>query len=311
MQTITLACQFCLLPKRTILANSDQIKPAVKLIECPRDAMQGMHQFIDTDQKAAYINQLLQVGFDTLDFGSFVSPKAIPQMRDTAEVLAKLDLSSTSSKLLAIVANERGAQDACQFPDIQYLGYPFSISETFQLRNTNATIAESIERTQFIQELCTRHGKELVLYISMGFGNPYGDPWNVEIVQRWVDVLVPLGIRIFSLSDTIGCSNPENISYLFSNLIPTYPGIEFGAHLHTQPANWREKIDAAWSSGCRRYDGAMRGFGGCPMAKDDLTGNMATENLLAFMDDMGQDLGIDRTAFFNSLAMTDAVFQHQ
>ena len=290
------------------MIQPDQQNNAVKLVECPRDAMQGVHTFIDTDKKAAYINQLLKVGFDTLDFGSFVSPKAIPQMRDTAEVLAKVDLSKTSSKLLAIVANERGAEDACQYPDIQYLGYPFSISETFQLRNTNATIAESVERTQFIQELCEKHGKQLVLYISMGFGNPYGDPWNVEIVQRWMGVLAPLGIKIFSLSDTIGCSNPENIAYLFSNLIPAYPGIEIGAHLHTQPHNWKEKIDAAWRSGCRRFDGAMRGFGGCPMAKDDLTGNMATENLFSFFDEEGVDLKLNREAFFKSLSMVEDVF---
>ncbi|MBK9336244.1 MAG: hydroxymethylglutaryl-CoA lyase [Lewinellaceae bacterium] len=270
--------------------------------------MQGLHDFIETDVKAAYINQLLRVGFDTLDFGSFVSPKAIPQMRDTAEVLAKLDLSHSATKLLAIVANERGAEDACRFPEITYLGYPFSISETFQLRNTNATIAESVERTKFIQELCEKHGKTLVLYLSMGFGNPYGDPWNAEIVQKWVDVLVPCGIQIFSLSDTIGCSNPQNIAYLFGNLIPAYPGIEFGAHLHTQPHNWREKIQAAWGSGCRRYDGAMRGFGGCPMAKDDLTGNMAMENLVFFFDEAGEEIGISRTAFGKSMAMALEVF---
>jgi len=281
---------------------------SVKLIECPRDAMQGLHHFIPTDTKADYINQLLRVGFDTLDFGSFVSPKAIPQMRDTAEVLSKLDLSSTKTKLLAIVANERGAEDACQFPDIRYLGYPFSISETFQQRNTNASIAESLERTKSIQNLCDQHQKELVLYISMGFGNPYGDPWNVDIVQRWVDALVPLGIRTFSLSDTIGCSNPENISYLFSNLIPAYPEIEFGAHLHTQPHNWREKIESAWSSGCRRFDGAMRGFGGCPMAKDDLTGNMAMENLAFFLDEIGFEAGLDRSEFGHALAKADQVF---
>ena len=270
--------------------------------------MQGLHEFISTETKADYINQLLQVGFDTLDFGSFVSPKAIPQMRDTAEVLAKLDLSATPTKLLAIVANQRGAEDACQYPEISYLGYPFSISETFQLRNTNATIAESVERTQAIQELCQRHGKELVLYISMGFGNPYGDPWNVETVHKWVDQLVPMGIRIFSLSDTIGCSNPENISYLFGNLIPAYPEVEFGAHLHTQPHNWREKIHAAWESGCRRYDGAIRGYGGCPMAKDDLTGNMATENLIFYFDEVDAGLEIDRSAFGKSMNMALEVF---
>ena len=272
--------------------------------------MQGLNDFIETDVKAAYINQLLRAGFDTIDFGSFVSPKAIPQMRDTAEVLAKLDLSATTTKLLAIVANERGAEDACRHPEIAYLGYPFSISETFQLRNTNATIAESVERTKAIQELCERYDKQLVLYISMGFGNPYGDPWNVEIVQKWVNELVPLGIRIFSLSDTIGCSNPDNISYLFGNLIPAYPDIEFGAHLHTLPQNWHEKIDAAWRNGCRRYDGAIRGFGGCPMAKDDLTGNMATENLLSFFDEVQAVTGLDRQAFGEGWKMAGEVFPH-
>lgn len=270
--------------------------------------MQGMHDFIETDTKVAYINQLLKVGFDSIDFGSFVSPKAIPQMRDTAEVLAKLDLSATTSKLLAIVANERGAMDACQYPEIQYLGYPFSISETFQLRNTNATLKESVERTRTIQELCQQHGKQLVVYISMGFGNPYGDPWNVDIVQKWVNELIPMGIGIFSLSDTIGCSNPENISYLFSNLIPAYPAVEFGAHLHTHPASWHEKIDAAWHSGCRRFDGALKGYGGCPMAKDELTGNMATENLLSYFGEQGVETGLDKQAFLQGMAMVHAVF---
>lgn len=318
LEGITLIRQICfsLTDKlaTTLPAHNEQqiIKKEhpVKLVECPRDAMQGLDAYIETDVKAAYINQLLRVGFDTIDFGSFVSPKAIPQMRDTAEVLAKLDLSQTKSKLLAIVANERGAQDACQFPEISYLGYPFSISETFQLRNTNATIAESVDRTRAIQELCQASGKQLVLYISMGFGNPYGDPWNVDIVQRWVAELVPFGIRIFSLSDTIGCSNPQNISYLFGNLIPAFPDIEFGAHLHTQPQNWREKVEAAWRNGCRRFDGAMLGFGGCPMAKDELTGNMATENLIHFLDDVQAGLEIDRPAFGQSLMMAGKVFPH-
>lgn len=287
---------------------SVQLSNKLQLIECPRDAMQGLHDFIPTEIKADYINQLLRVGFDTIDFGSFVSPKAIPQMRDTAEVLAKLDLSVGSTKLLAIVANHRGAEQACSFPEIQYLGYPFSISETFQLRNTNATIAESLDRTAQIQELCQANGKELVLYISMGFGNPYGDPWNVEIVQSWVNQLVPLGIRIFSLSDTIGCSNPENIRYLFQYLIPAYPTAVFGAHLHTQPHNWREKITAAWESGCRRFDGAILGFGGCPMAKDDLTGNMATENLVYFFDEVGAGLDLNRGDFAKSITMARTVF---
>ncbi|MBL7825351.1 MAG: hydroxymethylglutaryl-CoA lyase [Saprospiraceae bacterium] len=270
--------------------------------------MQGVQPFIDTELKIAYINQLLKAGFDTIDFGSFVSPKAIPQMRDTAQVLAKLELSGTTSKLLAIVANERGAEEACSHPEISYLGYPFSISETFQLRNTNATIAESVERTKAIQELCVANGKELVIYISMGFGNPYGDPWNVEIVVKWINQLAPLGIRIFSLSDTIGCSNPENIAYLFSNLIPAYPSVEFGAHLHTLPNAWQEKIEAAWTSGCKRFDGALMGLGGCPMAKDDLTGNMPTENMLRFFHDRQIETGIAANEFAKSLSMVKQVF---
>ncbi len=280
----------------------------IKLIECPRDAMQGIKEWIPTEKKVAYINKLLEVGFDTIDFGSFVSPKAIPQMKDTAEVLSQLNLTEDSSKLLAIVANQRGANDACQHKEIKYLGYPFSISETFQLRNTNATIEESLDRVKSIQELCVKHGKEMVVYISMGFGNPYGDEWNVEIVQKWVDELDKIGIKIFSLSDTIGVSNPQTIKYLFSNLIPAYPHIEFGAHLHTQPHNWKEKIEAGYESGCRRYDGAIRGFGGCPMAKDDLTGNMATENMTHFFNAIGEDLGLNQNAFSESLMMTNSVF---
>ena len=270
--------------------------------------MQGMHPFIPTEVKAQYINQLLKVGFHTIDFGSFVSPKAIPQMRDTADVLAKLDLSSTKSKLLAIVANKRGADDAAAFDEITYLGYPFSISETFQLRNTNATIEESLERVQDIQEVCSKSNKKLVIYLSMGFGNPYGDPWNVEIAQKWVDELAHLGIRIMALSDTIGVSSPESITYLFSNLIPPYPDVEFGAHLHTTPTTWREKIAAAHLSGCKRFDAAIRGFGGCPMARDELTGNMPTENLITYFDDMQVDLGLDRAAFADALAMVSDVF---
>lgn len=281
---------------------------AVQLIECPRDAMQGLHSFIPTETKTAYLNQLLKVGFHTLDFGSFVSPKAIPQMRDTAEVLAGLDTSTSNTRLLAIVANLRGAEEACRFGQIKYLGYPFSISETFQQRNTNAGIAESMERTKAIQECCARHDKELVIYISMGFGNPYGDPWNTDIVHHWVQQLADMGIRIFSLSDTIGCSNPENIAYLFQHLIPQYPAVQFGAHLHTQPHNWREKVASAWASGCRRFDGALRGYGGCPMAKDDLTGNMATENMVYFFDELGVELGLDRPAFGKSMSMALEVF---
>ncbi|SFN72919.1 hydroxymethylglutaryl-CoA lyase [Bizionia echini] len=254
----------------------------VKIIECPRDAMQGIKTFIPTEQKVQYIQSLLRVGFDTIDFGSFVSPKAIPQMVDTADVLAQLDLSKTTSKLLAIIANTRGAQDAAKHEPIQYLGYPFSISENFQMRNTHKTIAESVVTLQEILEIADTYKKEVVVYISMGFGNPYGDPWNVDIVGAWTETLSNMGVKILSLSDTVGTSDPENIDYLFSNLIPKYPQIEFGAHLHTTPTTWFEKVDAAYQAGCMRFDGAIQGFGGCPMAKDDLTGNMPTEKLLSY-----------------------------
>lgn len=280
----------------------------MKIIECPRDAMQGIKPFIDTDTKAAYMNTLLQVGFDTLDFGSFVSPKAIPQMRDTADVLAKLDLDNTSTKLLAIVANTRGANDAVQFEPIHYLGYPFSISETFQLRNTNATIEKSIDRLKRIQDICLQANKELVVYLSMGFGNPYGDDWNAEIVMQWVETLYEFDIRIMQLSDTIGIANPEIITYLFSEIIPAYPNVEIGAHLHTPPHSWREKVVAAYESGCRRFDGALRGFGGCPMAKDDLTGNMPTENIISYFDEINLDLGFDNEILGQAMAMTNDVF---
>ena len=280
----------------------------VKLIECPRDAMQGIKEFIPTEKKAAYINKLLSANFDTIDFGSFVSPKAIPQMKDTAEVLSQLDLSGSRSKLLAIVANQRGANDAAQFEEITYLGYPFSISETFQLRNTNATIEESVGRVEQIQHICLAHDKQLVVYISMGFGNPYGDPWNVEIVQRWVTRLAEMGISILQLSDTIGVASPESISYLFSNLIPAYPDIELGAHFHTVPDKWKEKIATAYQNGCRRFDGAVKGYGGCPMAKDDLTGNMPTENMLYYFLKEGIETGVDMDVFQEAMAMAGSVF---
>ncbi len=279
----------------------------VKLIECPRDAMQGLKAFIPTEVKVRYLNQLLKVGFHTLDFGSFVSPKAIPQMRDTAEVLQRLDKDSPT-RLLAIVANLRGARDACSQKAITYLGYPFSISETFQIRNTNATIEESFERVEQIQELCLEHDKQLVIYISMGFGNPYGDPWNYEIVQYWIQRLSALQIRIFQLSDTIGVSTPENISYLFEHLLPLFPKLEIGAHLHTTPQSWREKTEAAWNSGCRRFDGAIRGYGGCPMAKDELTGNMPTENMLAFFREKKIETGLDLQAFQQAMKMAAQIF---
>lgn len=257
------------------------MKP-IKIIECPRDAMQGIKTFIPTEKKVDYIQTLLRVGFDTIDFGSFVSPKAIPQMQDTAEVLARLDLSQTQSKLLAIIANTQGAQLASVHKEIQYLGFPFSISENFQMRNTHKTIAESLITLQEILDIANASDKEVVAYLSMGFGNPYGDPWNVEIVGEWTEQLATMGVKILSLSDTIGSSTPEVIDYLFSNLISKYPNIEFGAHLHTTPDKWHEKVEAAYKAGCRRFDGAIQGFGGCPMAKDDLTGNMPTEKLLSY-----------------------------
>ena len=270
----------------------------VKLIECPRDAMQGIKtHFIPTEAKAQYINALLRVGFDTIDFGSFVSPKAIPQMRDTVEVLSKLDLSNTQSKLLAIVANIRGAEEASQFEEITYLGYPFSISENFQMRNTGKTISESIEILNEILNIAAKTNKEVVAYLSMGFGNPYGDPWNVEIVSNWTEKLAKMGVKILSLSDTVGSSTPEIIDYLFSNLIPAYPGIEFGAHLHTTPTTWFEKVDAAHKAGCNRFDGAIMGYGGCPMAKDDLTGNMPTEKLVSYFNQQKAATNINAMSF--------------
>ena len=256
----------------------------MKIIECPRDAMQGIKQMIPTHVKVNYINSLLNIGFDTIDVGSFVSPKAIPQMQDTALVLKQLNLSQTKSKLLAIIANTRGAQEACTFDEIYYLGFPFSISETFQKRNANSSIAESLIRVEEIQNLCIQYKKELVVYISMAFGNPYGDVWNSDIVINWVKKLSDLGVKIIALSDTIGVSNTENINYLFSNIIPEFNSIEIGAHLHSTKENSLEKIDAAFKSGCQRFDVAIHGFGGCPMAKDDLTGNLATEDLERYFE---------------------------
>ncbi len=269
----------------------------VKIIECPRDAMQGIKAFIPTEKKVTYIQSLLRVGFDTLDFGSFVSPKAIPQMQDTAEVLSQLDLSQTRSKLLAIIANTKGAENAAVHNEIKYLGYPFSISENFQMRNTHKTIAESIVTLQEILEIADKTNKEVVAYLSMGFGNPYGDPWDVDIVGEWTEKLAKMGVTILSLSDTVGSSTPEVIDYLYSNLIPKYPEIEFGAHLHTTPDSWFEKIDAAYKAGCVRFDGAIKGFGGCPMAKDDLTGNMPTEKMLSYFTANKITTNINPTSF--------------
>jgi hydroxymethylglutaryl-CoA lyase len=281
----------------------------LKLIECPRDAMQGLHDFIPTETKIAYQNQLLKAGFDTLDFGSFVSPKAIPQMRDTAEVLKGLNISPGKTKLLAIIANLRGAGDAVQFEEITYLGFPFSISETFQQRNTNSSIAESLVRVEEIQKLCIAKKKELVVYISMAFGNPYGDPWNLDVAAGWCRRLnEDLGIQILALSDTIGVSNPANISELFGGLIQALPAVEFGAHLHSTPTTVHEKVDAAYKAGCRRFDGAIKGFGGCPMAKDELTGNMPTEEMLAWFKANKIGTKIDEHEFQKSMAMAADIF---
>ncbi len=266
----------------------------LKIIECPRDAMQGIKNFIPTEVKAAYINALLKIGFDTIDFGSFVSPKAIPQMRDTADLLSMLDLENTDTDLLAIVANQRGALQAASFDEITYVGFPFSISETFQMRNTNSTIQESLSRIVDIQNICGKSGKQLVAYLSMGFGNPYGDEWNVEIVEKWTKTLQEIGVSIIQLSDTIGVSTPDSIEYLFSSLIPSMPDVEFGAHLHTAPLSWRNKVEAAYKSGCRRFDGAIKGYGGCPMAHDELTGNMPTELMIEYFDALAIDMTFNR-----------------
>lgn len=254
----------------------------IKIIECPRDAMQGIREFIPTEKKLRYIQFLLSVGFDTLDFGSFVSPKAIPQMRDTAEIISQLDVSHTHTKLLAIVANVRGALEASKYDKITYLGYPFAISEMFQMRNTGQTIKQSVETLKEILKIAKRTNKEVVAYLSMGFGNPYGDPWNEKIVEDWTEKLVNMGVKILSLSDTVGTADPKTIHSLFSRLIPNYPQVEFGAHLHTHPSKWHEKVDAAYRGGCRRFDGAIKGYGGCPMARDHVTGNMPTEKLVSY-----------------------------
>ncbi len=280
----------------------------LEIVECPRDAMQGIHEFIPTEKKLAYLQQLLRVGFDVIDCGSFVSHKAIPQMRDTHELIQRVNLDESPTKLLTIAANERGANDATQYDKISYIGYPFSISETFQLRNTNSTIAESLERVKKIQEITVKADKELVIYISMGFGNPYGDPWNAEIVFEWVDKLKELDIGIFALSDTIGVANATSIYYLFSKLIPQYEELVFGAHLHTRPDNWQKKIIAAYEAGCRRFDGAIKGFGGCPMAKDELVGNMATENLVEYFGKKEEIPNFKLHEFEEAMKMSTSVF---
>ena len=277
-----------------------------KVVECPRDAMQGLKEFIPTDVKIRYLNSLLTCGFDTLDFGSFVSPKAIPQLADTAEVFKGLQMTDT--KLLAIVANIRGAETAVLYNEITYLGFPFSLSETFQHRNTNATQADAFEMVKAMQQLCIKHHKTLVVYLSMGFGNPYGDKWNVDIVADWTNKMHTLGIQIISLADTVGAAQPEDIAYLFKNLIPLYPEVEFGAHFHTTPTNWQNKLDAAWQSGCRRFDGALKGYGGCPMATDELTGNLATENLLYYIQNTKTETNINMDKFGESMIIADRIF---
>jgi hydroxymethylglutaryl-CoA lyase len=280
----------------------------IKITECPRDAMQGLHDFVPTDVKAEYINLLLQVGFDTIDFGSFVSPKAIPQMRDTAEVLSKLDLDNTPSKLLAIIANYRGAEDAVTHPEISYLGYPFSISETFQLRNTNTTIEQAFDNVKRINELCAANNKSLLIYLSMGFGNPYGDEWNTEIVQHWAQKMIDEGIGYIALSDTIGVATPQQITGLYPALTKLSEITEFGVHLHSTPDTWQEKVAAAYESGCKKFDAALKGYGGCPMAKDELTGNIATENLIAYLLHQNVNLGLNLDKLSEAMDYSGKVF---
>jgi hydroxymethylglutaryl-CoA lyase len=278
----------------------------VKITECPRDAMQGWENWIPTEKKIAYLNQLLKVGFDTLDFGSFVSPKAIPQMADTAQVYEALEESET--KLLAIVANVRGAENAVNFPRIKYLGFPFSISETFQQRNTNSSIADAFKTVVTIQNLCQQSGKELVIYFSMGFGNPYGDVFNQEIVAHWAEKMNSLGVKIIALSDTVGVADAKTIKQLYETLIPAYPNIEFGGHFHATNENWQMKIQTAFEAGCRRFDGAIGGFGGCPMAEDELVGNINTQNMIQSFDNQGVELGLSKNEFVKAVEMSREVF---
>jgi hydroxymethylglutaryl-CoA lyase len=280
----------------------------MKIIECPRDAMQGLHDFIPTQDKVRYINQLLKVGFDTIDFGSFVSPKAIPQMRDTAEVLEQLQWKQSASKLLAIVANTRGAEEAAKHESIAFLGFPLSISETFQIRNTNKSIAEALNALEEIQNICEAKNKKLVTYISMGFGNPYGDPYAVELVGQFVDILNTMGSDVISLADTVGSATPDEIRSLFESLVGQYPKTELGVHLHSTPQHATQKIDAAFKAGCTRFDGAIKGYGGCPMAKDDLVGNLATETILSYFDLNNVGTKLDMVAFAESMRIADEIF---
>lgn len=287
--------------------KTESSKPNVKLVECPRDAMQGLHDFVPTEIKVKYLNLLLKVGFDTLDFGSFVSPKAIPQMRDTEEVLAQLDLPS-KTKLLAIVANLKGVENAVKHPKISYLGFPFSISETFQQRNTNSSIAQSLHTVEEMLELCSKHNKEAVVYLSMGFGNPYGDEWNTDIVTHWANELVEKGVKIISVADTVGVSTPEKIKTILPPLVQQFPTIEFGLHLHSTPQQRLEKIEAAFSAGCTRMDSALKGFGGCPMAADELTGNIATEDVIHYLNEQGTKLGLDMDKWQEAMLFSSNIF---
>ncbi len=282
----------------------------MKIIECPRDAMQGLEQFIPTIEKVRYLNQLMKVGFDTIDAGSFVSAKAIPQMRDTAEVIEKVELGESNTRLLAIVANARGAVEASRHASITYLGFPLSLSKTFQMRNTNKSIPEALDSVNDIQEICFKANKTLVTYISMGFGNPYGDPYDMEVAAKFVDILSTLEVSIVSLADTIGISKPEQINYLFSLLKHDFPSIEFGVHLHAHPAKAIEKIEAAFDAGCRRFDGAIKGFGGCPMAVEELVGNLATESILAYLDSKGIETHINQNEFARAIELAEEIFPH-
>lgn len=284
------------------------MQKSITLVECPRDAMQGWKHFIPTEQKVKYLNQLLKVGFDVLDFGSFVSPKAIPQMADTKDVLPQLDLSNTNTKLLAIVANTRGAEEAVAYGQITYLGFPFSISETFQQRNTNKSIAESLVQVEEIQKLCVQHGKQLVVYISMGFGNPYGDEYSAEIAIKWVGKLAAMGIKTIAMSDTVGVAEPANIEYIFKNLVPEFKDVQLGAHFHSTTDKWEEKVQTAYDNGCLRFDSTMKGIGGCPMANDDLVGNIATENIVSWCDRKDIPLNLNKEAFFTALQTAAEIF---
>jgi len=288
--------------------HSQMNDQGIKIIECPRDAMQGWKNFIPTSKKIEYINSLLEIGFDTIDFGSFVSPKAIPQMADTKEVIKGIKVQGTSSKLLGIVANVRGAEEAVAYNEITYLGFPFSVSETFQQRNTNSSIAESLTRVQEIQNICIKNGKKLVIYISMGFGNPYRDIYSEEIVFNWVNKMVELGITTISLADTVGIATPEQVYSMTKYLVEKLPHVEIGVHLHSRPDNWREKIDAAINAGCRRFDGALKGFGGCPMANDDLVGNMRTEWMIDYFEKKNLSGDLNKVALARSLQLATEIF---